>query len=382
MNDHQFSELLQKYLQGSIAVDEELQLRDAINSGEFDELTQREIEVSLRSGNRASQWEGERRQVVFEEISALLELQQPAGKKVYLRYWWAAAAVILVIGILWVSQPAVKLKPVAMKQTEVIVPAAEGAVLTLDDGRKVELDSIGKVMVNQGGIQTSIDSGRLTYAVNNTKVPVEMYNTISTPKGRQFSFTLPDGTRAWMNAASSIKFPISFSPKERRVSVSGEVYFEVANNAEQPFKAVVSDGTEIAVLGTSFNIKAYAAEKRSAITLVTGSVKVSTRDQFKLLQPGMQAVSSGTDLKGAPVDIEKVVAWKNGAFDFTDMPFEQAMNQLERWYDIDIIYDKSITDLPFAGRISNRTSLNSLLKILNNTSLQFRLEGRKLFINK
>jgi ferric-dicitrate binding protein FerR (iron transport regulator) len=379
MNQQIFKELLRRYLSEDLSPAELLQLTKALESGKFDgEITQ-QIEDTLKAGRRQHKWAEARQQAVFEDITTLLELEKPSARRL-ISYWWAVAAAVLILVAVWVIRSPSPKQPLVAQQ-EVIKPASSGAILTLADGRKMEIDSAGNAVIDQQGIKTKLDSGRLSYLAGNSAA-ANMFNTISTPKGKQFSVVLPDGTHAWLNAASSLRFPVSFSGNERKVTVTGEVYFEVSGNAVQPFKVSVPDGSEVTVLGTSFNVNTYAEEDRTAITLVSGKVSVKAALQSAVLQPGQQALSSGKELKIANVDIDKAVAWRYGAFDFTDMSFKQAMKQLERWYDVDIVYDDGITELPFAGKISNKTSLNSLLKILNGTSLKFTLEGRKLIVRK
>jgi ferric-dicitrate binding protein FerR (iron transport regulator) len=216
---------------------------------------------------------------------------------------------------------------------------------------------------------------------------------MSTPNGRQFTVVLPDGTKVWLNAASSLRYPTMFTGTERKVEVNGEAYFEVAKNASMPFRAVVNNSTVIEVLGTAFNISSYSDDKEIKATLVEGAVRVITDNNTEskinsvVLKPGQQAkITAAENSRGAltvinNVDIGKVIAWKNGLFNFNGVKLEDAMQQLARWYDIEIIYEKNIPDIQFFGEVSRDVSLAGLLKGLEGAGVNFRIEeGKKLVV--
>jgi transmembrane sensor len=216
------------------------------------------------------------------------------------------------------------------------------------------------------------------------------YNAISTPKGRQFQLVLPDGTKVWLNAASSLKYPTRFNGKERRVEITGEAYFEVAKNINMPFIATIPPqpgglgGASVKVLGTHFNINAYANEPSLKTTLLEGSVQVTAGKNGMNLKPGQQAaISNETNhtiqlING--VDVEKVMAWKNGVFNFNEATLQEVMHQLERWYDIEVQYEPGVPQLEFVGKMGRDLSLNNVLRGLELSKVHFRLEGRKLTV--
>lgn len=303
---------------------------------------------------------------------------------------WAAAAVVLVCaGIVyrWQQHPPKAGTAAAARE---ITPGRNGAILTLADGSQVILDSAGKagIVARQNGAQVVLENGVLAYQAAGNATAETAYNTIQTPRGRQFTLTLPDGTSVWLNSASSIRYPTVFNGTQRRVEVTGEAYFEVAKNVRQPFVAAVPGKEEVEVLGTAFNINAYSNEADVRTTLVTGVVRVSnTPAQVKqrgvLLHPAQQAVINSTAAIKVvdKVDTDKVTAWKNGFFNFEGMSLQQAMQQLERWYDIEVVYENGIPAIPFEGEISRNVSLEGLLKMLAGADLTFRVEkGRKLII--
>jgi ferric-dicitrate binding protein FerR (iron transport regulator) len=268
-----------------------------------------------------------------------------------------------------------------------IKPGKNQAVLTLDNGRKVILTDaiIGEVASRSGVRIIKAADGQLVYEVTgstNQNLPLE-YNTIEAPAGGQWQVKLPDGSLIFLNASSSITYPIRFVGNERRVHIIGEAYFEIAHNKEIPFQ-VESRGQIVEVLGTKFNVTAYADEKIIRTTLLKGSVKIITNSESKLLKPGQQAQVSGNKFEiTSDVDLEEIVAWKNGYFKFNES-LESIMAKISRWYDVDVEYRvKPDSDLTFSGKISRSRDISGILKMLEYTGdVHFRLEGRRVIVTK
>jgi transmembrane sensor len=261
-----------------------------------------------------------------------------------------------------------------------ILPGREGAVLTLADGRKILLDSAGNGSItSQGSIQVIKQGGQLRYEGNENGNIV--FNTMSTPRGRQYSLVLEDGSKAWLNASSSITYPTAFTGNERLVEITGEAYFEIAHDAKKPFRVKLHEGSVVEVLGTNFNINSYTDERTIRTTLLQGIVTVR-KDKVKLrLSPGQQAQVSNGDLKlEREVDLGEVMAWKNGLFSFNNTDLKTILRQLSRWYDIDIIYEGNIPSVSFSGEIGKSLSLTQVLSILDETRIHYKIEGRKLLI--
>jgi ferric-dicitrate binding protein FerR (iron transport regulator) len=266
-----------------------------------------------------------------------------------------------------------------------IEPGKEGAILTLDDGTTVLLDSMSNGLVaTQNGTKVLLNDGQLTYSVDNSSQGKLAYHTMTTPKGRQFQLQLPDGSKVWLNAASSIRYPVVFTGKGREVEVTGEVYFEISQNPNMPFRVTANGKTEIEVIGTHFNINAYTNEGNIRTTLLEGSVRISDHSEKIVLKPGQQAQSgqASDPIKIIDdVDVEKVMAWKNGVLNFQDATLEEVMRQLERWYDIDVIYEKGIPKLEFFGKMGRDLTLNEVLRGLQISEVRCRIEeGRRLVI--
>lgn len=311
------------------------------------------------------------------------------------RSWWAAASIILVLAMGTATWVALKRSPELVKTAD-IQPGRKGAILTLADGTQILLDSLHSgVVANQHGARVLLRDGSLAYDPAGSADGEVVYNTMTIPKGRQFQLVLPDGTKVWLNAASSIRYPTVFTGKERRVEVTGEIYFEVAKNAKMPFRVNISSKAEIEVLGTHFNVNAYENEESINTTLLAGSVRVIREQSGVMLRPGQQAQIARSSsrpgqqaqiasLHGIKVidhaDVDRIMAWKNGLFNFNGASLGDVMRQLERWYEIEVVYEKEIPDITFWGEIPKDISLSGVLAALEKTDVHFRIEGRKVIV--
>ena len=333
------------------------------------------------------------RNEMLQAIRARTAQGQRVVKMPMLR-WVAAAAVLIVLSFTAYffysgnDRPHVvkKTLPPALNAAQEVSPGGNKAILTLADGTKVILDSAQNGTITQvGGVQViKLSNGQLLYDPRKATPGQVQYNTITTPIGGQYQLVLADGSRVWLNAASSLRFPSFFSGSERSVELTGEGYFEIAHNPSMPFHVNVND-MKVAVLGTHFNINSYADEEVMKTTLLEGSVKVERHGQKELLKPGEQVVfdlSTNDMQKKRQVDIEEVIAWKEGRFRFTNMSIEQIMRQVARWYNVDIQYNGKITGDLFSGDVSRQDDVSELLEILEATkSVSFSLEGRKIIVN-
>ena len=300
---------------------------------------------------------------------------------IYRRRWWVAASVILLLGVgafLWINhkQP----EEVIVQQPVDVAPGSEGAILTLADGKQIMLDRVkDSVVALQGGTTARVVNGELVYEGKGSEA---VFNSMSTPKGRQYNLTLPDGTQVWLNSESSIRYPTVFNGKERKVEVIGEAYFSVSKNNKKPFIVNVDRQADIQVLGTEFNVNSYVNEETINTTLLEGSVRVNANKLSQILTPGQQA-QIGQDKKirlVKDVDIDRVIAWKNGYFNFNDADLHEIMRQLERWYDIEVVYAKPVQPVEFRGKLERSLSLSQVLEGLQLMQVKFRIEGRKVII--
>jgi len=320
-------------------------------------------------------------------LTATLHFDKPKAHRIpAARRWMAVAAgLALLLGAtaayLHYIFPPHHLKPAATERA--IPPGHDGAILTLADGTQLVLDSLQNgVVASQAGAPIQLQNGTLQYSQHTASGPLQ-YNTISTPNGRQFALILPDGTKVWLNAGSSLRFPAAFTGGERGVTLSGEAYFEVTANSQQPFTVNMGDGKFIEVLGTAFNVNAYTNEPKLTATLLQGAIRINNAGKHYRMRPGEQA-----DLETDKISIttnastERVLAWKNGYFLFDGVSLEEAMRQLERWYNITVIYENGIPPIRFGGKVNRNTHLNEVLRILARADLKCRLDGNRLIITR
>lgn len=297
-------------------------------------------------------------------------------------YWAAAAAVLLLVSIGGYFQLKHQKGITGVAKIEKVTPGYERATLILDDGSMVQLDSAGNRTLQQGGSLIRQQGGQLVYAAASSDKDAVTYNTLRTPRGGQFKVTLPDGTMVWLNAASSIRYPTTFLGRERRVEMSGEAYFEVAKNEEKPFKVSANGKAEVKVLGTHFNVDAYPEEGIIKTTLLEGAVSMSTpANPPVLLKPGQQAAAGQAEIKIVnDANIDQVMAWRYGLFNFDRSNLQSVMNELSRWYDVDVRYEGQIPSRIFRGKIKRDLSLTQVLEVLQDVNIKFRITGKTIVV--
>ncbi|MEN0052670.1 MAG: FecR domain-containing protein [Mucilaginibacter sp.] len=299
----------------------------------------------------------------------------------------AAASIILclAVGGYFMLQKQQPVQQVAQNQSNDILPGSNKAVLTLANGKKINLSDAGngKLAQQQGISISKSGNGQITYTVSDNKDAgnTVAYNTIETPVGGQYQVKLPDGTRVWLNAASTLRYPVFFMGKTREVQLAGEAYFEVAHNKKIPFRVINARQT-IEVLGTHFNVMSYPEEDAIETTLLEGSIKINSGTQVKIISPGQQAqvTSSGMNIAD-DADLDAVVAWKNGKIQFADAKIETIMRMLARWYNIDVQYSGTLVNTSFGGSVSRSKNLSEVLKVLQATGdVHFKIEGRRVTV--
>jgi hypothetical protein len=281
--------------------------------------------------------------------------------------------------------PTAVVKNQSVEQTKDFLPGGNKAVLTLGDGRTIVLDDSAEgILASEGSISVrKTRDGQLIYSINkNVDAKQVSFNTISTPRGGQYQVILPDGSKVWLNSASSLRFPTLFAGKERKVEMQGEAYFEIAKDASKPF-IVAARATEVKVYGTHFNVMAYEDEEAQQTTLLEGSVKVSSGSKSNMLVPGEQAViskNSGIRVTDK-VNLSEVVAWKNGYFEFKDANIEVIMRQISRWYDVKVKYQGDIPAEQFTGKISRKVNASELLKMLEYAGVKFKTDNQTIIVS-
>jgi len=304
--------------------------------------------------------------------------------------WWrkysvaAAVALICIAGAWWKWDSDRKEKEGLAGIQSDIKPATNRAMLTLADGSTVLLDDAADgVISRQGAIEISkVEDGYIVYKVAGNKVYANGINTVSTPRGGRYKVGLPDGSAVWLNASSSIKFPAGFGADERKVEIEGEVFFDIKKDVMRPFR-VIFGVNEVAVLGTRFNIAYYPDEAVSRTTLVEGSVALKNGNKKNTLVPGQAAsITKDGAISIAAVDVEEMIAWKNDLFYFKEADIKTIMQQVSRWYDIEVGYEGVLPEKQFAGRVRRDVELSEFMAMLQYAGVNYRMEGRKMIITR
>ncbi|HRP54459.1 FecR domain-containing protein [Agriterribacter sp.] len=330
--------------------------------------------------------------------------------KWYRKFRLPAAAMLLIsIGVglyyfLLSGQRAAAPENVVMQQQEQdVLPGTNKALLTLDNGKTILLDdSQDGVLAKQGGTAVSKKGENLMYEKGSDDKP-GVFNILTTPRGGQYRLVLSDGSKVWLNASSSIRYPVSFTGNERKVEITGEVYFEISHltaeaskgkTAEKiPFKVKINspgvNGGEIEVLGTQFNINAYADENAIRATLLEGSIKLTPVQSGEkagdavIIKPGEQVrIGKNGSLRVVKdVDLEETVAWKNGLFMMNSAVIPDVLRQLARWYDVDIVYGNGIPEGHITGDIPRDMNLSEVLKVMELSGVHFKIDNKKIIVN-
>jgi ferric-dicitrate binding protein FerR (iron transport regulator) len=385
MYANKFQELIDKYLTNAILAEEQEQLFDMIERKEYRADLEKVVKEAMDMP-----FEAEEDEALRERIFGLLQQRKNRATVLrgYFRRWtWSAASVILILAsVLFFRTINKKSNTPAFTTATVadIGPGKDGAILTLADGSHLVLDSLDNgVIATQNGVQAILKNGQLAYEAKEHIAGEAVYNTMTTPKGRQYHMALPDGTEVWLNAASSIYFPTVFSGKERAVTITGEAYFEVAHDPRHPF-TVTAGKTTIEVLGTHFNVMAYDNEAEMKTTLVEGSVKISDEGRTAVLRPGEELQLNAQQFKVIrDADVEAAIAWKNGWFVFKDAGVETVMKQLERWYNISVKYEGRIPEKQLNGKVSRNASLSELMEMLSfYDDMKCSIEGNTVIIGQ
>jgi len=394
--------LFEKYISGTSSSPELEELGDITDQYSNDELADILEPLAMKMEGdpnfRLEEWES-----VIRSI-----LEHPPLRKARIISWrsWyrvaAAAAIILMLvtaGYLLFNKNTVK--QVAKTATpalknDVAAPSGNKAVITLANGKQITLDSARNgTLVREGNVAVEkLADGEIAYNALQQSQGEIQYNTLTNPRGSKvISLTLSDGTKVWLNSGSSLKYPTAFAANERNVEITGEAYFEVTHNATMPFK--VKKGTaEVSVLGTHFNVNAYDDEPTLSVTLLQGSVKVSIGSRSVIIKPGQQATAinplairptQGRE-KGLPVNsevnLEQVMAWKNGLFVMNKTSIGTIMRQIARWYDVDVTYTSGIPAGRISGDIPRTMDLSKVLEVMELSGVRFTISGRKLIVEQ
>jgi ferric-dicitrate binding protein FerR (iron transport regulator) len=385
MNIKQAKELLQRYQAGNVNQSEK-------------ELIENWYQQLIETG----EWEwadGEKDQLQKIMEYRLLQKIHGASKPLQShlfnrKIWWAAASVTIILGasayflFLKKTTPSPQIVKTGTLSDDVQAPKSNKAMVTLANGQKVYLDSINNgALALQGNVKlVKLASGEIVYQSSGEIDGQLQYNTLENPRGSTvINMVLIDGTKVWLNAGSSLVYPVVFTGDTRKVAITGEAYFEVAKNPAKPFLVKVETKTggagEIEVLGTHFDVNAYSEEPNIKATLLEGSVNIKRQNVVQTLAPGQQAVLTTGGIKlEKNVDLSQVMAWKEGFFLFNNIDIHTLMRQVSRWYDVDVNFEGNISAEGYTGKISNDVPLSKLLEALQLNGLHASMEGRKINI--
>jgi transmembrane sensor len=322
-----------------------------------------------------------------------LHQQKPVAKTYKLYYRLTAAAVVLiafsVVLLFYAQKDNGNIFAAFRHIPNDIAPGGNKAILTLANGNQIILTNAKNgLLAQQGGTQINkTANGQIIYNVAQAvKGTDTAFNTITTPRGGQYIVVLPDSSRVYLDASSSLRFPAAFSGKLRTVMLTGEAYFEVAHNKNMPFH-VITKGQTVEVLGTHFNINAYNDERDIKTTLLEGSVRVSTEGSMALLMPGEQSQISGSVTAGKSITViryantDEAVAWKNGFFQFENADIKTIMRQFARWYNVDVVFEGNVQDRLFSGEIHRSLTVLQALDLLNYANVHFNIDGKKIIVS-
>lgn len=404
MIESDLKQLFEKYLTEELSEQDFQRLWATLQQSDNREIWMSMINDVLENAAYQSLSDETMRNRVLEKLQPVLmgdpvSTEVPVQQKSLLRLlinrktWWAAAVLICLLSAgayLYLNQSSKEFitgnsdNNPHLKSD--VAPGGNRALLTLADGTTIVLDSVANGPLSQQGEARVIKQakGQLAYNISGSGTAGVVYNTLSTPRGGQFQVILPDGSKVWLNSISSLKYPTVFNGKERIVELRGQGYFEIAKNPGRPFKVRVGE-MEVQVLGTHFDIMAYTDEPTINTTLLEGSVKVVNR-QSTILAPGQQASVSNQSGKSSPilvqpVDVEKVVAWKNGLFEFNNADLVTILREIARWYDVEIVYETKTNTARYVGGISRNLDLSNVLRLLEANGIHhFRNEGHKVIV--
>jgi len=383
MNQHEYIKLYKKYLSGKCTAEE----WELLNSYS-DDFDLEDIPWDAEIGDEEAV-----ENQIFDKITEEVKKHQVI-RRIKIRQLSIAASFLLFTigaGLYFLNLHNKKEQVDQHKEYIVkneIVPGGNNAILTLSNGAKIVLNNAkAGVLTRQGNTAVNkTQNGQIVYRANDhqgsTSNSPMVYNTVSTPRGGEYQVVLADGTKVWLNAASSLKFPTAFEGNTRDVEITGEVYFEVAKNKNMPFR-VFSNGAEVEVLGTHFDVMAYQDEPEIKTTLLEGSVKFVKNKSEVLLKPGEQAISSNTSNKiiVQQANIGETMAWREGYFVFQDENIQSIMRKVSRWYNVDVEYHGNMEDKEYGGKVSRYKNISDVLKSLELTgTIHFKIEGRRVTV--
>lgn len=382
------------YVYEKCSSEEEKELMELLANSENEDLTKKLLENFIENtGSEVQMPEHDAANVLQnilqkDKAKVILLKNIKPNYRIWLRVAAAAVVILFISGISYLiiskeNKDKITAATFPSEKTPAILPGGNHAMLILADGSKIILDSVQNGKLDHGNASINKQNGLLVYdgSVPSKPGATVTYNTLTTPRGGQYQVVLPDGSKAWLNASSSLHFPTAFIGKTREVELTGEAYFEVAKNKEKPFHVNVN-GMQVEVLGTRFNVNAYSDEDAIKTSLLEGSVKIKRGGVSNLLKPGQQGIldKSEDKVKIKNVEMSKVISWKNGLFEFNGASIKTIMREISRWYDVDIVYSGKVPVRSFEGKISRDAQLSDVLKILELSNVKINISGKNIIV--
>jgi hypothetical protein len=390
MDTKRLEYLFNCFISKKSSFEEEKELMDLVDRSESEEQVKRIIDRFFENKSMEQQMP---QNISGTILNKILQKEEAVivpfeNKRLYRMGWMKIASVILFVFAAYIyvtysDEAKVNRPQIAVTKKPLPFTPGNHTVLTMADGTKILLDSLENGAIQHGNLSISKKNGLVVFNASSSNASESLsYNTLSTPRGGQYKVILADGSEVWLNASSSLRFPTSFKGNKREVELKGEGYFEVAKNKAKPFYVSVDD-MMIKVLGTHFNVNAYSDDNTIKTSLLEGSVKITRGKAEGLLKPGEQGIV--TKDKGKveikEVNVSEVMAWKNGLFQFDGADIVTIMNQISRWYDVDIVYSGKVPVRHFQGKISRDAALSQVLKILELSNVKFKMEGKKIIVD-
>lgn len=406
-NFTRFKYLFQKYIDRDCSVNERNEFLEMVKHEDYTHALKDLIRDEVEDEVTYHKMDENKADEIFDRIIQVANEKETINahfsKNYYLK-WWAAAAVLIVLAgsaYLFSKKTGADINTKSTAKSKPVVndlaPGHAGAILTLANGKTIILDSAHNgLLASQGNTHIVKENGKVSYRDQENAGSEIMYNTMTTPKGRQYQLILADGSKVWLNAASSITYPTAFTGKERRVSITGEVYFEIKHlsfnsvTGEEaiPFfvdyNSSANENGEIKVMGTHFNVMDYNNENAVKTTLLEGSVKITENQKTVTIKPGEQAVMNKdkNTVSVVNADVDEAVAWKNGFFSFKNATIETVMRQVERWYDVNVVYNGAKPGGHYRGEVPMNVNASEMLKVLEVSGINFKIDGKRILVGK
>nr|WP_295872419.1 FecR domain-containing protein [uncultured Chitinophaga sp.] len=395
MSDTSFEALFREYMNGTLNASGVHRFRRMAMERDNKALLSRLLEEAFSNPAYAEAADYDPAEMADEILlkarqqDAQLSMLPPARKPPVIRPWFKYAAAAAIFGLLlagtwkFATRRQHKMAPLAAGKP--VNPGTAQPLLILGDGSRVSLDSVANGTIAQQGNAriVKLANGQVAYQLTGNDNSHILYNTMQTPHGCMYQLTLPDGSRVWLNAASSIRYPTTFAADRRQVEVTGEAFFDIVKDDRKPFTVTVNQ-LDIRVLGTAFNVMAYPDETTVRTTLVQGAINVSNGGAGQLLHPGEQATmaAGGGPFRISKPNLEEILSWKNGEFYFQDTHIETIMREVARWYNVDVSYEGNMNGITLSGIVSRNEPVAQLLKALEMTKMvRFRIDGNRIVVS-